>query len=187
MQNHLGSHFRARRLTLGLTPGDVARRLGYRNVSKGARRLRDLEAGQGAPADFLARLAAQLGVTPEAVRELSERDRREYVEAWERWASEPVLPQVVVRLLPGFFGNFRLPEGVTTPEAAVAHGQELARRLHKIVFVRLNRRESVTLNELGEVTSRSVATPDRDIGPSLRLGGKPVHFRFDAGGGPGGR
>jgi hypothetical protein len=178
MLNHLGNHFRAKRLERGLSPGDAARQLGYRNVSKGARRLRDLEAGHGAPTDLLARLAALLGIAPETVGELLERDHRESAEAWERWASEPVLPQVVVRLLPGFFGTARLPDGVTTPEQAVDFGQREARRLHKVVFVLLSRRESVTIDESGEVTSRAVAAPGRDIAPVMRLGGKPFRLRL---------
>jgi transcriptional regulator with XRE-family HTH domain len=184
-QNHLGDYFRARRLELGLTPGDVARRLGYQNLSKGARRSLDLEAGHRASADFLARLADLLGITPEAVRQLLERDRRAYVEAWERWASEPVPPQVVVRLLPGVFGTTLLPEGVTTPDDAVTFGQREARRLRKVVFVLLSRRVSVTIAESGEVTSRSVATPDQDVTPVMRLGGKPFRLRLGGVGDPG--
>ena len=181
--NHLGRHFQARRLELGLSLGEVARRLGYANVSKGARRVLALEeVGQCCTQEFLVKLMGVLGVDRAVVQELLDRDRAEYVEAWEQWVSEPVPITVVRRLVPGMYGIERLPADVTTPEQAIAFGQELARTTHARVYVELSRRVTVVIDEQGEVTARVEATPDSDPRPFTLIGNKPIRFELGASG-----
>ena len=112
MSNHLGEYIKARREQLGLRRSEVARRLGYMNLSRGSRRLCNLEDGGWAGKDFLRRLIEVLQIEPQVVRELIARDRQEYVDAWNRWADEPIPVQAVVRVLPGFMAGIKLPDGV---------------------------------------------------------------------------
>lgn len=178
MGTHLGDFLKARREERGWTLGDVARRLGYANVTKGARRLHLMEKGEAVFPDLLEKLVPLLGIDPAQVEELHAQDSREYVAAWERWADEPVPIQIVVRCIPGVFGNHAVPAELTTPEEVVAYAQEYARRIGKKVFVVLSRRVTVSINESGEVSGRHEATPDIDPRPCMRVGNKPFVLPF---------
>lgn len=177
--NHLGRYFRARRLELGLSLGEVARRLGYSNISKGARRVLELEAvGECCTQEFLVKLMGVLGVDRSVVQELVDRDRAEYVQEWEQWVSEPVPIVVVRRLIPGVYATHRLPPDVTTPEQAIAYGQDLARTMEARVYVELSRRLTVIIDEQGKVTARVEATPDTDPRPFTLIGNKRIRFEL---------
>jgi transcriptional regulator with XRE-family HTH domain len=170
MSNHLGRYFRDRREALGLGRGEVARRLGYANASRGCRRLNDVEDGRRVHPDFLRRLMDVLGIEPQVVQDLIDRDRQEYVAEWHRWADEPVPMQAAVRLIPGFIAGVTIPDGVTTPEQAIAWAVETAVRRKRKVFVTVSRRVSYTIHEDGRVDGPFVATPDRDVRPYTALG-----------------
>jgi len=77
MTNHLGTYFRQQRLQQGLTLGDLARRAGYRNVSKGANKIVAFEREGQITEELLARLADALGIDWPTVERLIDQDRRE--------------------------------------------------------------------------------------------------------------
>lgn len=143
------------------SPGEVARRLGYRNVAKGANKLLRLERKGVADDDFVRRLAATLGISTGVVRYLIRADRLAYERAWEEWVAQPVPLRMVVRCIPGFMAEVPVPDDVAGPEQAVAYGQALAARLHKKVFVLLSRRESVGITESGEINGRFPDRPEQ--------------------------
>jgi transcriptional regulator with XRE-family HTH domain len=179
MSNHLGDYIKARREALGLRRSEVVRRLGYANLSRGSRRLCDVEGGRWVNRDFLRRLMGVLQVGPEAVRELIDRDRQEYVAAWNQWADEPVPVQAVVRCLPGFMASIKLPDDVTTPEQAVAWAVETAKRISKKIIVVASRCVTYTVHEDGRVDGPFVATPDNDVTPYMAVGNKRFLFALD--------
>lgn len=180
MTNHIGELFRARRAALGWSLGDVARRLGTKNVSKACNRVVRLEREGEVEDHFLLRLAAILGLSEHAVRGAIRADRLAYERAWHEWADQPVPPSVVLRAIPGFMVGLSVPPDATTPEAVVAFAQALAARLKKKVFASLSRRETVGITESGEVNGRFYATPDSDPCPAMSL--KRVKFLFRLGG-----
>jgi transcriptional regulator with XRE-family HTH domain len=180
MSNHLGDYLKARREQLGLRRSEVVRRLGYANLSRGARRLCDVEEGRWVNLDFLRRLMGLLQIEPQVVKELVERDRQEYVAAWEKWADEPIPMQAVVRCIPGFMASTKMPDDVTTPEHAIAWAVSTAQRIHKKIIVVASRRVSYTIHEDGKVDGPFVATPDRDVMPYMSVGRTKFLFHFDS-------
>jgi len=108
MNNHLGKYIKHRREELGLGRSDVARLLGYENVSKGSARLHSVEEGRWINRDFLVRLMGVLQIEPKVVDDLIDRDRQEYVANWNRWADQPTPMQAAVRYIPGFFAGIAL-------------------------------------------------------------------------------
>lgn len=178
MTNHLGELFRARRAALGWSLGEVARRLGTKNVSKACNRVVRLEREGEVEDHFLPRLAATLDVDEYAVREAIRADRLAYERAWEEWADQPVPPTVVLRAIPGFMVGVSVPPDATTPEAVVTFAQALAARLKKKVFVSLSRRETVGITETGEINGRFFATPDSDPCPAMGLKRVKLLLRF---------
>jgi transcriptional regulator with XRE-family HTH domain len=116
--NHLGGYFKERRGKRGLGLGQLARLLGYRNVSKGSNRIARFERGGAVTEDLLLRLAEALGIDLATVEGLLEEDRQERLREWEAWVNEPVPMRLIVRYMPAVYGRVALPEGVTTPEQA---------------------------------------------------------------------
>lgn len=167
--NHLGEYIRSRRENLGLRRSAVAKLLGYENVSKGSRRVHDLEQGQATNRDFLLRLIAVLQIEPQVVQELINRDRHDYVEAWNRWADQPTPMHAAIRLIPGFIVGIDLPKGITSPEQAVAWAVETAIRRRMKTFIVVSRRLSFTVHEDGRVDDIH-ATPDDNAMPWMALG-----------------
>jgi hypothetical protein len=162
----------------------VARLLGYSNLSRGSRRHCGVEQGRWVNRDFLRRLLGVLRIEPQIVRELIDRDRQEYVNAWNKWADEPIPMQAVVRCIPGLMAGIKMPDEVTTAEQAVAWAVATARRLHKKVIIVASRRVSYTIHEDGRVDGPFIATPDHDVLPSMSVGNKRFLFTLDSIGDP---
>jgi transcriptional regulator with XRE-family HTH domain len=184
MSNHLGDYIRHRREELGLRRSEVARLLGYENVSKGSARLHSVEEGRWISRDFLLRLMGILNIEPQVIEDLVSRDQEDYVEQWNRWADQPVPMHAAVRYVPGFFAGIDMPATVTTPEQALAWAIETAKQKQKIVVLVLTRRLSWTLHEDGRADGPFVATPDSNVMPWVALGKTP--FLLNLGGRNGG-
>jgi hypothetical protein len=182
MNNHLGKYIKHRREELGLGRSDVARLLGYENVSKGSARLHSVEEGRWINRDFLVRLMGVLQIEPKVVDDLIDRDRQEYVANWNRWADQPTPMHAAVRYIPGFFAGIDLPDDVTTPEQAVAWAVETAKRLHRKVVLVVSRRVSWTIHEDGAADGPFNATPDGNGMPWMVLGKTPFLLTLDRGG-----
>lgn len=177
MTNHMGEWFWSVRGGHQWPPVEVARRLGYSNVSKACNKVLRVEREGVADADFLRRLAVVLGISEGVVVYLTRQDRLAYLRAWEEWASLPMPVRIVMRAVPGFMVEMALPAGVVTPEQAVAHGQAVAARYHAKVFVVLSRRESVGITQAGEINGRFHTRPDTDPCPLVSLSRQKFLFR----------
>jgi hypothetical protein len=125
---NLGAFIRAERKRRGLTLGQLARQVGYRNLAKGTRRLSCLEQTGTARADLLAHVVDTLGLNWTMVERLAEEDRQERLREWEAWVNEPVPMCLVVRLMAGVYARQGLPAEVTTPEKAEAWACTFARQ-----------------------------------------------------------
>lgn len=175
--SHLGEFFRRRRAEKGLGLGDLARLLGYRNVTKGANRIRAFESGGKVHPDLLARLADVLGVGPDEIRRLVAEDHAD----WLAWADEPIRPYVVVRLMACVYQRVQLPDDAHDPEAAVAFAAEVARRRKMRAWLVLSRRASIYFDGDGNRRGRIEATPEMPCEPFAVVGGDRVQFDFDGG------
>lgn len=179
MTNYLGEWFWGIRRERGWTLAEVARRLGYQNVSKACNKVLRLEREGVVEHEFLHKLATVLGISEGVVRYLIRQDRLAYLRAWEAWVEQPTPISIAMRAVPGFMVGMSLPTEVTTPEQAIAYGQALAARLHKKVFVTLSRRVTVGITEAGEINGHFYARPDSDPAPYMALGRAKFLFRVD--------
>jgi len=125
MWNRTGQYLAAERQARHLTLGQLARAIGYTNVSKGARRIQALERDSVTVPDLLDRVVAALGLDPAHVHALVAEDRRAYAEAWERWASEPIAPELRFRPFAALWCGTALPKGLTH-DAAIAYARQRA-------------------------------------------------------------
>jgi hypothetical protein len=179
ISNHLGQFFVSRRLEKSLTLGQLARMVGYRNLSKGANRIQRFERGGTIPNELLGKLMVALQIEAATAQQLAEKDRQEYLKDWEAWVSETVPIQVVMRFMPAIYSQVSLPPGVTTADEAVAFGQDVARLRRRRVFVHLSRRKTVYIDEEGKITGTEEATPEIDPRPFSQVGNEKFLFHFD--------
>ncbi len=178
MSNYLGNFFRDRRDEFGLTLGELARTLGYRNVTRGVRRIFHLEREGTIKEDLLIKLAEALGIELPTVERLIDEDHKEHLRQWELWVNESQPMFLVVKLMPAVYSKKALPPEVTTPEQAEAWACEFARQHRLRVCLVLSRRLSVWIDADGNVETRTEATPGEPNTPWMKLPGNPRKFLF---------
>jgi hypothetical protein len=154
----VSSHFKAQRLAQNLNLGELARLVGYKNIAKGANRIVRFEREGIIRDDLLIKIARALEIDWATVEELGEQDRQEHIEAWNKWADEPVPMKLVIRLMAAIYSNCPFPSEITTPEAAEAFACDQARQRRMQICLVLSRRKSVWINEDGTVRKRTEAT-----------------------------
>jgi transcriptional regulator with XRE-family HTH domain len=123
MTTHLAEYFKERRIAKGLRLGQVAKLVGYTNLSKGARRIDTFERSGEIAADLLVKLAAALEIDRETVNGLCREDYRKWISI-----NQPIVPYLVLRLLHG--GPIRLPEEVGSVEAMEQYAIAVAKARH---------------------------------------------------------
>ena len=92
-RTHLSRFFRQRREARKLSFGDVARRLGYKNVAKGANKSSSSSGTGTSGPTFSASWLRPSKSPPTTFGAAFEEDKAE----WERWADEPIEPHLVAR------------------------------------------------------------------------------------------
>jgi hypothetical protein len=176
----LSQHFQARRTNKGLTLGQLAKSVGYRNISKGARRIATFEAGGEIRWDLLLNLARVLGIDQITLERLADADRQQALADWNRWADEPIQPYIVIRLLAAVYSTQTLPPGLSR-EQAEAEAAALARRYAKSVCLVWSRRISIWFDHEGNRTGITEAQPGKLNAPWMQVGNKKFLL---GGGGP---
>jgi hypothetical protein len=176
MTTNLSRFFQQRRLALGLRHGEAARRMGYKSLAGACNKLTYFEERGEILADLLVKLAAVLGVDHATIQRLMEQDRQEYLEAWNKWADEPIEPYLVIRAIPGFMISKDIPPHLKTQEEMEHFAAEIAERFTKKVWLILTRRTSVYFNESATKRSVQEARPGQCNGPWMRLGSSKKKF-----------
>ena len=101
------------KLAKKLSFGDLARQLGYENVTKGANKVIKFERDGNIRPDLFRKLAAVLEISDDDIRRCIEADKAE----WEAWADEPIEPHLVARIMPAVYSaRRRIP-----PELQASH------------------------------------------------------------------
>jgi transcriptional regulator with XRE-family HTH domain len=175
--SHLGEFFRKRRAERKLSLGQVSRLLNYRNVTKGCNRIQAFEGGGKVAPDLLRKLAEVLEVGPDEIRQAAYEDYRD----WLAWASEPIRPHLVVRLLAAVYQRVQIPDDALDPEDAEAFAAGVAGQRRMKVCLVLSRRVSVWYDTGGREYARTEATPDLPCEPFMTIGGRRVQFDFGSG------
>ena len=167
MRTELGELVRRARLHLQLTPQALARRLGYRNLNKGARRVERLErTGIEAPV-FIEELVAALGCDQGQVADLTARDDVARRLAFEGWLNVPQ-PLALYRNAVGLAIGAAIPDGLTEEEA-IAYAINLQRKEGLRMCLVLDRRRSIWIEEDG-ARHMTQTTMDRPNAPFNTVG-----------------
>lgn len=148
MQSELARHFSTVRRNKGIGLPQLARMIGYRNLSKGCRRIDNFEKFGQVHEQLLPKLAAALGIDSEAVAHLIDEDRQRYLREWEQWANIPIRPSIVLGHIGGIGWSEPLPEGISQ-ESAEECASAVAKRRNRPICLVMSRRLSIQFDAEG--------------------------------------
>lgn len=186
MKNRVTTKLRLEREKRDWSYGELARRAGCMNVSKAANRICRFERGEAPiPPELFWRVVQALEMHPESLdrlieQEVLENERRER-EEFERWASVPINPYLVIRFLAACYVNRSLPESLTTEAERIEYAREQA--MHGFSYpvhacLVLSRRRRVWIRPDGSYRHEEVG-PGRVNLPVMRLRGTRQSLRFE--------
>jgi len=180
MATLLSTHFKDRRLTLGLRPGEVARRMGYKSIVGAANKIRRFEETGSIHAELFVKLALVLDIDQATVERIAQEDQRRFVAAWNAWADVPIRPHLVLRWIPAVYSHRDVPEKIIGDQPAMErYASALAKEIRKRVDLVISRRHSVHYDEDGSRRFEHHAQPGEVNGPFMRLKGSKKSFLFD--------
>jgi hypothetical protein len=169
MTTHLSRFFRQCREARKLSFGDLARRLSYKNVTKGANKVIKFERDGNIRPDLFVKLAEVLKISADEIRRCIEADRAE----WERWADEPIEPHLVARIMCAVYSTKRIPtELQSSREAMEQFASAFAKERKWRVWLVLTKRTRLWFDESGQRTGVSEDTFEESFGPYMQLGGR---------------
>jgi len=174
---NLKRYVQAERVRQALTPQRVAATMGYRNINKGANKLLRFEESGFIDAEVFEKLIDALGLDPAHIHDLTEIDRREEADAWEQWVNTPSPMEMIVRIIPGIYVSEGLPGNLTTPVAAVEFASAYAANNNRKACLRLSRKESVWIDEIGAVR-HEMTKPYAPNEPYMMIRGGKCRFTF---------
>lgn len=180
MKSHLAKYFAMIRRHQGIGLGQLARYCGYRNVSKGSRRIDQFEKLGQIHEDLLVKLAVALGIDDQTVAYLIEEDRREYLDKWEQWVNTPIKPSIILGHVGGFCWSEPLPENIAQ-ETAERYAATVAKKMDRPISLILSRRLSVHFDREGNRTSVVEAKPGDINVPYVRFGCRKVSIDLGTG------
>jgi len=167
--SHLSEMFRQRRATSGISLGDLARACGYLNVSRGSNRIQAFERSGEIEPSLLGKVAAALGIGAKEIHQAVARDREE----WEAWASEPIEPHLVVRLVAAFYYRQAIPHHIHQSRELMEHyAADYAHENRVQVCLVLSRRLRVWFGRDGWKTGITEDSFMIKNGPWMKVGGK---------------
>jgi hypothetical protein len=170
--SHLSNLLRQRREATGFGFGDLARKCGYSNVSKGSNRIQTFERTGEIEPTLLGKLASVLGITSAEIHRAVAEDRAE----WEAWASEPIEPHMIVRLVAAFYSRSPIPLELRGDRAAmVDFASDYAATNRLRVCLVLSRRLRVWFERDGRCSGVTEDTFGTKYGPNGLLLDRSPH------------
>jgi hypothetical protein len=149
---HVSNYFRKRRVEMHLSLAQLARTLGYANVSKGVRKIDEFERAGRCHPDLFAKLTATLGIESATISRLRYADFK----AWIHTSANPPTPYLLRSPIRGCLG---VPEELTTIEEMEKYAADQARRHGSAVTLVLDNRIRVRFAKDGSLDQVTEALP----------------------------
>ena len=167
--SHLSHFFRQRRIEKKFGFGDVARRCGYKNVTKGCNRLQKFEDGCEIDGELFQKLATVLDISDADIARCIAADKAD----WERWADEPIEPYLVLRLMAAVYSPKSIPPNIHADQEAMKQfASDFAKEKRLRVCLVLSRRLRVWFDREGGVERTTEDSFDESYGPYMQVCGK---------------
>jgi len=149
-----GKYLKEERLKKNLNTAELARLIGYKNVSKGMNRIVDLERENIIIPEVLAKIVKALNLDHSYVNSLVEKDKDEDKKEFEKWLSEPIKMYYVMRIIPTIYLSYDLPSYIYSEDEAINFVAGVAKEKHKKCCIVLSRKEKIYIDEDGEIVGK---------------------------------
>jgi len=154
MVKHTVKYLKEERLKQNLNTAELARLIGYKNVSKGMNRIIDLERESIIIPEVLGKIVYALNLDREYVNSLIKKDRDEDKKVFEKWLSEPIEMYYVMRIIPTIYMSYDLPSNINSEIEAIKFVANIAKEKYKKCCLVLSRKEKIYIDEDGQVEGR---------------------------------
>ncbi len=169
MTTNLSRFVKQGRIKQGLGYAELSKKMGYTNVSKGMRRITDIERGEPFHPDILNRIVSALELDQDHIDALVLKDRQEYEEEFEKWLSVPIEPYYTLRMMPTIYLSYDMPGNFPTEEQAAEYVAKIAKEKHAKAWLSLSRREQIYITEKGEIRGKIKTTIENVNYPYTRV------------------
>jgi hypothetical protein len=176
MSETIPEYIERERTARGWRRSDLARAIGYENLSKGSRRIQELEEAGICDRRLLEKIVAALGLDPVKVNEIIDEDHRQAVQAWQEWADEPVPALMIWKAMPSIWLNKHVPDGATQQQM-LDLAREASRVGSKAAVLIPSRRLRINFHD-GELTGWIEVKPTTPAPPHIRINGRPFPLEF---------
>jgi hypothetical protein len=169
--SHLSQFFRQCRLGKKLGFGEVARRCGYKNITKGCNRIQKFEDGDEIDTELFRKIAAVLDISDADIARCIEADKAD----WERWVDAPIEPYLVLRLMAAFYSHTSIPTELhSNREAMEKFASDFSKEKRLRVCLVLSRRLRIWFDRDGGVERTTEDSFEKSHAPYMKLGGKKI-------------
>ncbi len=169
MRKNLAGLIKQERIKQGYNYAELARKMGYRNIERGMRRIITLEREGTVHPEVLARLVEALALDEDHVDRLIRKDNEQERIAFEAWLNTPVERHLIIRWMPAVYGERKIPSSINTEEEAIAYAQAVAREYSSMVWLVLSRKINIHIAGDGSIRSKNVVTLEHSWLPYTRL------------------
>lgn len=109
MTTNLSRFIKGERVKQGLNYAQVSRKMGYKNINRGMRRITDLEREGKVNPEVLEKIIEALKLDRNKVDQLIQEDKEQQQREFEAWVNTPIKRYLIIRWIPVIYGEKRIP------------------------------------------------------------------------------
>jgi len=171
MNKHLRKLIGHHRQHKGLNFRELAELCGL-NSKKWSNKIVNFEREGIGSNELIHSLIKVLKIDPEEVRDAVRKD----YEDWEKWVSEPVPMELILKIIPAVYKLIKIPDYINDTDEAIEFASSVAKEWGRQACLSINRKESIWFKEDGTTKFRSTTQPGIPNIPYSTIGGKSFYF-----------
>jgi hypothetical protein len=160
MATNLAQYIKQERVNRGLNYAELSRKMSYKNINRGMRRIIDLERENEAHPEVLEKIIVALELSRDKVDQLIEEDKEQQRRVFEAWIDAPIKWHLIIRWMPAVYCEREIPGYIKTEEEAIEYALSVAKEYSSMVWLVLSRKENIHIDKNGNVKSRNEITQD---------------------------
>ncbi len=178
MSNHLAACFKKRRIEKGYQFGQLARLVGYKNVTGGSNKIQKFEREGVIHETLFWKLADALDIDIDIIEKLIKKDQLESYHDQNKFLDTPINMYLNIRVQRKYSKHLVLPMSVSSVKQAFIYAVWKAKSFNKIVVLTLSRRVSISFNQQGEFLNLFETKADHEITftPRIRTSKQPIEL-----------
>ncbi len=160
MITNISRFVKQERIKQGLGYAELSRKMGYKNINRGMRRIIDLERENEAHPEVLEKIIVALELGREYIDQLIQQDKDYQQREFEKWVNTPIKWHLIVRWMPAVYGEREMPGYIKTEKEAIEYAVGVAKEYSSMVWLVLSRKENVHIDKDGTIKSKYEITQD---------------------------